>query len=548
MTNCKVIDDYIAIVRSGKYKVCKEQLLLAEFIEKVFENENIYVDEIQLEKYFSYQKYFDFKLFPWEKFCFALHNCTYSSPGVLRFPDLLILVGRGTGKNGYLSFEDFCLLTPANGIKFYDIDICANSEEQAKTTFTDIYNILESHKTKMQKHFRWTKTEIENLKTHSTLRFRTSNSKTKDGGRPGKVDFDEIHAYENYDLMTVFKTGFGKKPMPRITYLTTMGNVRDGPLDNMLDDALDILNGVTADNGLLPFICRLDSKKDVDNPDNWYKANPSLQYMPNLQREIAKEYNDWKKDNFGNTAFIIKRMNILTADGATPVAKWEDIKAANRPYIQLDNNQCVFGLDYTKTTDFLSVGLLFKIENILYFKEHSWVCSNSNDLSRIKFPVQEAADRGLLTIVNDIEISPEIPVQWLSEQQKKYKIVAGAMDSYRYSILKDPLKKIGFDCDKKCNNNLKLVRPSDLMQIAPIITSDFANRRIVWGENNKTMNWYTNNTKIEYDKKGNMIFQKIEPKSRKTDGFFALAAAYTQLDKLTVLTIPQDIDFGVYSY
>ena len=184
----------------------------------------------------------------------------------------------------------------------------------------------------------------------------------------------------------------------------------------------------------------------------------------------------------------------------------------------------------------------------MYFKEHSWVCSNSNDLSRIKFPVQEAADRGLLTIVNDIEISPEIPVQWLSEQQKKYKIVAGAMDSYRYSILKDPLKKIGFDCDKKCNNNLKLVRPSDLMQIAPIITSDFANRRIVWGENNKTMNWYTNNTKIEYDKKGNMIFQKIEPKSRKTDGFFALAAAYTHLDKLTVLTIPQDIDFGVYSY
>ena len=141
----RYIQEYIDIVRKGEYPVCKEQLLLCDFVEKVFKTESVYVDEEQLEKYFELQKYWDFDLFPWEKFCFALHNCTYSAPGILRFPKLVILVGRGAGKNGYLSFEDFALLTPTNGIKYYNIDICATSEEQAKTSFFDIYNMLEEY-------------------------------------------------------------------------------------------------------------------------------------------------------------------------------------------------------------------------------------------------------------------------------------------------------------------------------------------------------------------------------------------------------------------
>ena len=39
------------------------------------------------------------------------------------------------------------------------------------------------------------------------------------------------------------------------------------------------------------------------------------------------------------------------------------------------------------------------------------------------------------------------------------------------------------------------------------------------------MRWYANNSKIDMTKYGNMTYQKIEPKSRKTDGFKAFAAA-----------------------
>lgn len=528
MTNCKYLDDYIKQVKSGQYRVCKEQIQLVNFIEKVFENEQVYVDSEQVEKYFALQKYFPYELFAWEKFCFILHNCTYSAPGVLRFPDLVCVVGRGAGKNGYLAFEDFALLTPVNGIRNYDIDICATSEEQASTTFNDIYEILENNSTKMQRHFKWNKTEITNIKTNSTIRYRTSNSKTKDGGRPGKVDFDEKHAYENYKLIDVFTTGLGKKAMPRRTTITTMGDVRDGPLDNELAAGLEVLNGDAPDNGTLYFICRLDNEKEVYEQENWYKANPSLQYFPNLLREIQKEFEDWKRDKVNNSSFMTKRMNIPKGTEMHPVTAWENIKATNRPLHDLEGKTCVFGLDYTKTTDFLGAGLLFMIDNEIVWKPMSWYCSQSADLSRIKFPYDKQPD---LQRVDGAEIPPQIVAEWLKEQKKHYNIIAGALDNYRYTLLKSPLLECGFECDRKGLNNLKLVRPSDKMLVAPLIASDFANHKIVWGDS-ALMRWYTNNTSATEDKNGNISYGKIEPKSRKTDGFMAFVAAYTQLDLL----------------
>lgn len=39
MTGCKEIDDYIRLVREGEYPVCKWQLLLCDFVERVFASE-----------------------------------------------------------------------------------------------------------------------------------------------------------------------------------------------------------------------------------------------------------------------------------------------------------------------------------------------------------------------------------------------------------------------------------------------------------------------------------------------------------------------------
>lgn len=521
----KEIQAYIDLVEQGTQRINEERKLLVELVKNAFKNEVLKYDSVQIEKYMSYQKYFPFKLFEWEVFCFVLHNCIFRTDGNPRWSDLFILMGRGGGKNGYLSFEDFCLVTDTNGVEYYDIDICANSEEQARTTFDEIYNILENQKWRklFEKNFRWTKTEIQNKKTRSKIKYRTNNPKGKDGLRSGKVDFDEPHAYENWENINVFTTGLGKKPHPRRTYISTNGDVREGPLDQLIEKSMKILKGEIPDNGFLPFICKLDDEKEVHDPDNWEKANPSLAYLPTLKEQMIREYQDYLLDPVINNAFMTKRMNIPQGRKDTGVASWENILATNKEVPDLEGDSCVLGIDYAKTTDFVSAFLLFKKNDMYYGIHHSWFCSNSNDRHRIKYPLHEAVAKGTLTIVNDVEIDAGLIAEWIDEKRMKYNIEKVAVDSYRYALLSRALKEVGFDANDK---TVKMIRPSDIMFVQNKINSIFVSQRLAVGDDS-LWRWFTNNTKLEPAPNNNFKYAKIEPKSRKTDGFMAFVAAMT---------------------
>ncbi len=543
--DCPEITTYLDMIKHDEeYPVCKEQKMLGNFVKNVFETEKLSINREQLSKYLGYQKYFPYKLFEWEIFMFTLHNCVYREDGLLRFPEAFLYMGRGGGKNGYLSFEDFCLLTPVNGVKDYHIDIFANSEDQAKTSFTDVYNVMERNERKLQKFFKWNLEVITSKQTGSQLRFRTSNAKTKDGGRPGKVDFDEFHAYENYDVVRVAKTGLGKKEFPRSTIITTDGDVRDGPLDHMLARSKQILQGAIPDNGLLPFICKLDAKEEVNEERNWYKANPSLRYFPNLMDELRREYADYRMDNIGNAAFMTKRMNIPQGSMETEVTAWENIVACSRP-AKREPDVWVAGMDFARTTDFVAVVLFGLAGDEWVWQQHTWVCSQCKDLSRIKFPIQDAVERGLITWVEDVEIPPELPAKWLSEQMAEKRVIGVAIDDYRFGIMKKALEGVGFVAGKE--GNILQVKGRNIMQIAPRLIAQLNRQQVAFGDD-ALMRWYINNTKQLLDTRGNITFGKIEPKTRKTDGFMAAVAAVTMVDRLELEQANSAMGFGVFTF
>lgn len=530
ISSCEELQEYIDIVEGGKVKTCQWQKKLVQHIKRCFETEALTIDSEKIAAYMSYQKYFPFDLFAWEKFCFILHNCVFREDGQPRWSDLFILCGRGAGKNGYLSFEDFCLITPINGIAQYHIDICANSEEQAKTSFDEIWNVLENPKYRkiFEHNFRWNRTVIENVKTRSQIKFRTNNPKGKDGLRSGKVDFDEPHAYENWENINVFTTGLGKKPHPRRTYVSTNGDVRQGPLDQLIDKSEKILNGEMPDNGFLPFICKIDNEDEVNDPDMWEKANPSLPYLPTLKEQMQREYADYLLDPIINNAFMTKRMNVPQGRKDSEVTSWENILRTNRELPDLRGKPCVAGIDFAKTTDFVSVFLLFRGDGEFYGIHHSWLCSRSNDIGRIKFPLKTAVEQGYLTMVDDVEVHPAIVCDWLYQQAQTYDLLKVAIDDYRYALMSRELKSIGFDAAEK---EVKLTRPSDIMRNQPRIASMFANGQLAVGDD-MLWRWFTNNTKLEPAPNGNFKYGKIEPKSRKTDGFMAFVAAMCISDEL----------------
>lgn len=528
----KDVQIYIDKIESCPAVVNNERLLLVEYLKDVFKNEELVYSEEQIAKYFSYEKYFPYGLFEWERFLFVLHYCVFRKDGLPRWSDLFIYMGRGGGKNYYLSWEDWCAITPTHGIKEYDIDICATSEEQAMTSFNEIYNILENnikYKKVLEQNFHWTKTEIRNKKTNSTIKFRTNNAKSKDGLRSGALNFDEYHAYETYDNIRVFTTGLGKKENPRTTITTTDGEVRGGPLDKKKEQALDVLNRRTPDNGLLVFMCKLDDEKEVEDINMWQKANPSLEYRPSLLEQMKKEYVDYVQDPIGNSSFMTKRMNIPKMAMESQVTSWENILATwqitdengnviTREVPDLSGMSCVAGIDFSSFDDFASACLTFKKDGTYYCIKHTWICSRSRDLPRIKPPLKDWERAGLLTFIDEPEISPYIITDWLQVQKQKYNIVKVGADHYRFIDIAKALKDIGFDVEDK--ERVKRVRPSDIMMTVNTISSAFNTHNVVWGDD-PLMRWATWNAKLEPRQNNNYVYGKIEPKSRKTDPFMA---------------------------
>ena len=206
MTGCRHIDEYVDELRSGRTPACREMLLACDYIERRLSEPGVVVDVGKTDRAIELiEKYFSMKLFPWERFIIALVHCFHSDENTVVFSKFLIEMGRGNGKNGFISGLVWYLSSKAHGIRGYNVDIIANSEDQAKTSFDDVYRMLERTRQKSRKFFRWTLEKITNTDTGSYIKYNTANARTKDGKRPGCLVFDEIHEYENYNRINVMR-------------------------------------------------------------------------------------------------------------------------------------------------------------------------------------------------------------------------------------------------------------------------------------------------------------------------------------------------------
>lgn len=133
-----------------------------------------------------------------------------------------------------------------------------------------------------------------------------------------------------------------------------------------------------------------------------------------------------------------------------------------------------------------------------------------------------------MTVVDDVSIHPRLLAEYIMRAAGKYNVRMLAMDNFRWTLLSSELKNIGFDAADK--TRVKLVRPSDIMSVDPVIQTCFDRSLFYWGDN-PCLRWAVNNTKrVRSSRKtgsdtGNFYYAKIEAKSRKTDPFMALVAS-----------------------
>ncbi|WP_124058453.1 terminase TerL endonuclease subunit [Vaginisenegalia massiliensis] len=525
--NCRHLDDWIEIVDSGKQPTNKEMKLLVQMVKLALESKDTFVDTRKINDCIEFiERYRPYTLAPIQRFIHACYSGIFYNNGDIVFDETLLLCARGFGKNSIASDAALYLTSNRHGISNYNVDIVANNETQAKTSFTDCHETI-GDSNQLIKAYRRTLSEIEFINTRSKIKYHTSNARTKDGLRPGIVIFDEIHEYEDYSQLKVFRSALGKVKHGRIFYLTTDGNLRGAVIDDFKELAKEVLSNLDWRSGFLPIYCKIDKFEEWDTEVGWIKANPMLPFLPELMKRYRKDYKTSLKSKDMKIEFLTKRLNHPLEDTTYSVASWDDIIQTNQEIPDLTGEVCVGGLDYADVRDFIAVGLLFKKNNKRYWIHHTFIVSESLRLQQFKMDFEIPRSEGLVTIVPGNIMDPQLVSNWFVDMSAKYKIKAIAMDRFRKNAVKEVFDKDGLPIEEVGSGYVTHNK------LAPLVDMMFANHNLVFG-NDRMMRWYTNNVYVDVDPKGNKSYKKIDPEKRKTDGFMAFIHALSldeQLDK-----------------
>jgi len=556
----KYIDGYYA----GMVKFNYERKLLVDYIKREvvprLESGEVFFDVEQIENCIGYTEKYFFELEDFQKFIISFVFLYFSENHRNVYRKILIMIARGNGKNGLLSAIGSYLTTPMHGIANYNISIVANSEDQAKTSFDEVHDTIESHEELEELFGKPRKSEIKNLQTKSLFKFRTSNGNTKDGLRDGAVIFDEIHQYESNKDVKVHISGLGKRPNPREFYIGTDGYVRDGFIDQMKDMALKVLKGEAKWNAMFPFICKLDKAEQVDDHTLWELSSPMFslpmtEYAQGLFETVLEEYEDLELNPSGRDEFMTKRQNFPVTDIERSVATYEELKATKKEFPELRNLPAVGGFDFASTRDFIAVGALFKVDGDYVFKSHSFVRKefvdriysyskpNENVNGKRRFaPIRQWEDEGLLTVLDEPSMDAQHVVDWFirmrDEEGYEFQTICG--DAYKMrEYLQPKFEEAGFEVswngkfEEPLGYRVEVIRNFRAIdaQLSTVIEDSFANQKINFGDNDM-MRWYTNNVLRHLKKDGNVEYIKKEDVRRKTDGFKAFEAAMFKADLL----------------
>jgi phage terminase large subunit-like protein len=205
-----------------------------------------------------------------------------------------------------------------------------------------------------------TSTKISRTDRLSWVTYLGRDSEAEDGASPYYVLADEIHAWDNDDLLNVMESGMVKVNDPMTWMITTAGYKPLGPNSQFLTACKNILSGITENDELLAFVYELDEGDDWRDENIWCKANPGLGISVSMTG-LRTEYNKIKTQGTPKEIdFKVKNLNIEQAGSSGWVADEKWMKCADIPDLDaLKNRECWGGLDLANTNDFNAFVLFF---------------------------------------------------------------------------------------------------------------------------------------------------------------------------------------------
>lgn len=363
-----------------------------------------------------------------------------------------------------------------------------------------------------------------------------SDKDTLDGLNVHCVLMDEIHQWKNgkalYDIMA---DGTTARQQPLVYITSTAGTVREDIYDLKYEEAKRVINGLFDKNGykdkhFFPFLYELDNRKEWTQEENWYKANPGLGTIKNLDTLRAKV-----KKALNNPMLVknlvCKEFNIRETSSESWMT-FEDLdNTATFDIKKLCPKYGIGGNDLSSTTDLTNATLLFMVpdDKHIYVEQMYWLPEDllEQRVREDKIPYDLWLEQGWLRTCPGNKVHYKHVVEWYQEMQEKYDIYLfkDGYDSWSATYFVEDMKNT-FGAD-----TMEAVIQGKKTLSSPMknLGADLAAKRIVY-QNNPILKWCLANTAVDIDKNNNIQPCKGNSPTRRIDGLAGLLDAYVVLE------------------
>ena len=462
----------------------------------------------------------------WQKaFIQALFGFVDNETGLRKYQKSILFVARKNGKSTLAAGIGLYMLTSAGegGAEVYSV---ATKKEQAKIVWEEARRMVK----KSPALFKRIRTLINGLfydNTESFFKALASDSNSLDGLNSFYVIADEIHAWKDKNLIDVMYDSMSGREEPIFSEFSTMGTVRENVFDNEYEYGSDLIEtfektGVMKDERILFIIYELDNPKEIEKEECWYKPNPGLVTIKNVN--ILRDKVKTASNNPNELPNLLcKDFNIRQNDQD----KWLTYEVIHNTATFSDDEiydtYAIGGVDLSSTTDLTCATLIVIKNGIRYVKQQYFIPTQKLEykINDDKIPYDKWEKRGLVTLCDGAKIDYCDVTQWFLKMQDDLKIntLWVGYDPWNTQYWVEEMKNYGFEMyevrqgAKTMSNPMKQLE-ADLMD------------KIVNYNNNPILEWCLLNTSVKRDDNDNIRPVKGQKQRARIDGAVSLIIAY----------------------
>ena len=462
----------------------------------------------------------------WQKaFIQALFGFVDNETGLRKYQKSILFVARKNGKSTLAAGIGLYMLTSAGegGAEVYSV---ATKKEQAKIVWEEARRMVK----KSPALFKRIRTLINGLfydNTESFFKALASDSNSLDGLNSFYVIADEIHAWKDKNLIDVMYDSMSGREEPIFSEFSTMGTVRENVFDNEYEYGSDLIEtfektGVMKDERILFIIYELDNPKEIEKEECWYKPNPGLGTIKNVN--ILRDKVKTASNNPNELPNLLcKDFNIRQNDQD----KWLTYEVIHNTATFSDDEiydtYAIGGVDLSSTTDLTCATLIVIKNGIRYVKQQYFIPTQKLEykINDDKIPYDKWEKRGLVTLCDGAKIDYCDVTQWFLKMQDDLKIntLWVGYDPWNTQYWVEEMKNYGFEMyevrqgAKTMSNPMKQLE-ADLMD------------KIVNYNNNPILEWCLLNTSVKRDDNDNIRPVKGQKQRARIDGAVSLIIAY----------------------